>query len=56
MRGISWLAAKTGQLLKKDAAPWSNIACLGAAVRRLCVDCLYSLSDDSAVGALLADL
>jgi hypothetical protein len=24
MRGISWLAAKTGQLLKKDSAPWSN--------------------------------
>jgi hypothetical protein len=24
MRGISWLAAKTGQLLKKDFAPWSN--------------------------------
>jgi hypothetical protein len=23
MRGISWLAAKTGQLLKKDSAPWS---------------------------------
>jgi hypothetical protein len=25
MRGISWLAAKTGQLLKKDAAPWSKL-------------------------------
>jgi hypothetical protein len=24
MRGISWLAAKTGQLLKKDSAPWSK--------------------------------
>jgi hypothetical protein len=24
MRGISWLAAKTGQLLKKDSAPWSE--------------------------------
>jgi hypothetical protein len=24
MRGISWLAAKTGQLLKRDSAPWSN--------------------------------
>jgi hypothetical protein len=23
-RGISWLAAKTGQLLKKDSAPWSK--------------------------------
>jgi hypothetical protein len=23
MRGISWIAAKTGQLLKKDLAPWS---------------------------------
>jgi hypothetical protein len=26
MRGISWLAAKTGQLLKKDSAPWSKQA------------------------------
>jgi hypothetical protein len=25
MRGISWLAAKTGQLLKKDSAPWRRI-------------------------------
>jgi hypothetical protein len=24
MRGIFWLAAKTGQLLKKDSAPWSK--------------------------------
>jgi hypothetical protein len=24
MWGISWLAAKTGQLLKKDSAPWSK--------------------------------
>jgi hypothetical protein len=24
MRGISWLAAKTGQLLQKDSAPWSK--------------------------------
>jgi hypothetical protein len=24
MRGISWLAAKTGQLLKKDSTPWSK--------------------------------
>jgi hypothetical protein len=24
MRGISWLAAKIGQLLKKDSAPWSK--------------------------------
>jgi hypothetical protein len=24
MRGISWIAAKTGQLLKKDLAPWSK--------------------------------
>jgi hypothetical protein len=24
MRGISWLAAKTGQLLKRDSAPWSK--------------------------------
>jgi hypothetical protein len=24
MRGISWLAAKTGQLLKNDSAPWSK--------------------------------
>jgi hypothetical protein len=24
MQGISWLAAKTGQLLKKDSAPWSK--------------------------------
>jgi hypothetical protein len=24
MRGISWLAAKTGQILKKDSAPWSK--------------------------------
>jgi hypothetical protein len=24
MRGISWLAAKTGQILNKDSAPWSN--------------------------------
>jgi hypothetical protein len=24
MRGISWLAAKTGQLLKKDSVPWSK--------------------------------
>jgi hypothetical protein len=24
IRGISWLAAKTGQLLKKDSAPWSE--------------------------------
>jgi hypothetical protein len=24
MRGISWLAAKTGQLLKRDTAPWSR--------------------------------
>jgi hypothetical protein len=24
MRGICWLAAKTGQLLKKDPAPWSK--------------------------------
>jgi hypothetical protein len=23
-RGISWLAAKTGQLLKKDSAAWSK--------------------------------
>jgi hypothetical protein len=23
-RGISWLAVKTGQLLKKDSAPWSK--------------------------------
>jgi hypothetical protein len=22
--GISWLAAKTGQLLKRDSAPWSK--------------------------------
>jgi hypothetical protein len=22
--GISWLAAKTGQLLRKDSAPWSK--------------------------------
>jgi hypothetical protein len=33
MRGISWLAEKTDQLLKKDSAPWSlnsedsNIKC-----------------------------
>jgi hypothetical protein len=26
MRRISWLAAKTGQLLKKDSAPWSITA------------------------------
>jgi hypothetical protein len=25
MRGISWLAAKTGQLLKKDSAAWSKV-------------------------------
>jgi hypothetical protein len=24
MRGISWLAARTGQLLKRDSAPWSE--------------------------------
>jgi hypothetical protein len=24
MRGISWLATKTGQLLKKDCAVWSK--------------------------------
>jgi hypothetical protein len=24
MRGISWLSAKTDQLLKKDFAPWSK--------------------------------
>jgi hypothetical protein len=24
MRGISWVAAKTGQLLKRDSAPWSK--------------------------------
>jgi hypothetical protein len=24
LRGVSWLAAKTGQLLKKDSAPWSK--------------------------------
>jgi hypothetical protein len=24
MRGISWLAARTGQLLKKDCASWSK--------------------------------
>jgi hypothetical protein len=24
MRGISWLAAKTGKLLKKDSAPLSE--------------------------------
>jgi hypothetical protein len=24
MRGISWLAAKTDQLLKKDFAPWGK--------------------------------
>jgi hypothetical protein len=24
MRGISWLAAKTGQLIKKDCAVWSE--------------------------------
>jgi hypothetical protein len=24
MRGISWLAAKSGQLLKNDSAPWSK--------------------------------
>jgi hypothetical protein len=24
MRGISWLAAKTGQLLKKDFTAWSK--------------------------------
>jgi hypothetical protein len=24
MRGIPWLAVKTGQLLKKDSAPWSK--------------------------------
>jgi hypothetical protein len=24
MRGISWLAVKTGQLLKKDSVPWSK--------------------------------
>jgi hypothetical protein len=24
MRGISWLAAKTGQLLKMYSAPWSK--------------------------------
>jgi hypothetical protein len=24
VRGISWLAAKTGWLLKKDSAPWSK--------------------------------
>jgi uncharacterized membrane protein SirB2 len=29
MRGISWLAVKTGQLLKRDSAPWSvsNLLC-----------------------------
>jgi hypothetical protein len=25
MRGISWLAVKTGQLLKWDSAPWSKL-------------------------------
>jgi hypothetical protein len=25
MRGISWLAAKTGQLLKKDCAVWDKV-------------------------------
>jgi hypothetical protein len=25
MRGISWLAATTGQLLKKDSAVWSKV-------------------------------
>jgi hypothetical protein len=29
MRGISWLAAKTGQLLKKDCAVWSNSRAIG---------------------------
>jgi hypothetical protein len=24
MRGISWLSAKSGRLLKKDSAPWSK--------------------------------
>jgi nicotinamide riboside kinase len=24
MQGISWLAARTGQLLKEDCAPWSK--------------------------------
>jgi hypothetical protein len=24
MRGISWPAAKTGQLLKEDSTPWSK--------------------------------
>jgi hypothetical protein len=28
MRGISWLAAKTGQLLKRDCAPWSKYVCM----------------------------
>jgi hypothetical protein len=28
MRGISWLAAKTGQFLKKDSAPWSKYVVL----------------------------
>jgi hypothetical protein len=30
MRVISWLAAKTGQLLEKDSAPWSRCQTLSA--------------------------
>jgi hypothetical protein len=32
MRGISWLAAKTGQLLKKDCAVWGKYVRKGKAV------------------------
>jgi hypothetical protein len=49
MRGISWLAAKTGQLLKKDSAAWSKshrwkYSCVGrhTRIRRVFIVLDYS--------------
>jgi hypothetical protein len=44
MRGISWLAAKTGQLLKRDSAPWSKYIYIYVISKRMhCSDNLLVL-------------
>jgi DMSO reductase anchor subunit len=45
MRGISWLAAKTGQLLKKDFAPWSKYTRWYPKYCDLVPPCLQQLSE-----------
>jgi hypothetical protein len=41
---ISWLAAKTGQLLKKDSAPWSKSVSNVLKVRLSFAECPRTLS------------